>query len=233
MFYDAEHFFDGYKRNAEYALATLKAAQEAGKAGQTQAALGVADLASGSGDVLGGVMRFDDSVVGPGYGLVLGGGTSLGGPTSLRVLGTRFLGDRDYRAWRLKAGPLWSLPGGGSLGLYYVHDENNRSPDTESGAGELGVPLAAGWSGKLAGSYGRAEDVTGYSAAVGAGWTAIPHLELGADVGIARNPPATASPGPNGGGLLGPLLGEDPASPPARVDRVAATTSLSLRVTFP
>jgi 2-isopropylmalate synthase len=30
LFYDAEHFFDGYKANPEYALATLKAAKEAG-----------------------------------------------------------------------------------------------------------------------------------------------------------------------------------------------------------
>ena len=30
VIYDAEHFFDGYKDNAEYALATLKAAREAG-----------------------------------------------------------------------------------------------------------------------------------------------------------------------------------------------------------
>jgi 2-isopropylmalate synthase len=30
VFYDAEHFFDGYRRNAEYALATLRAAEEAG-----------------------------------------------------------------------------------------------------------------------------------------------------------------------------------------------------------
>lgn len=31
-FYDAEHFFDGYKHNPEYALKTLKAAQDAGAA---------------------------------------------------------------------------------------------------------------------------------------------------------------------------------------------------------
>src|SRR5215470_8414101 len=30
VFYDAEHFFDGYKRNPEYALQTLRAAQDAG-----------------------------------------------------------------------------------------------------------------------------------------------------------------------------------------------------------
>jgi len=32
VFYDAEHFFDGFKGNKEYALATLKAAQDAGAA---------------------------------------------------------------------------------------------------------------------------------------------------------------------------------------------------------
>src|SRR4051794_35387455 len=30
VFYDAEHFFDGFKRNPEYALQTLRAAQDAG-----------------------------------------------------------------------------------------------------------------------------------------------------------------------------------------------------------
>src|SRR4051812_36720055 len=30
VFYDAEHFFDGWKRNPEYALQTLRAAEEAG-----------------------------------------------------------------------------------------------------------------------------------------------------------------------------------------------------------
>jgi 2-isopropylmalate synthase len=32
VFYDAEHFFDGFKRNPEYALQTLRAAQDAGAA---------------------------------------------------------------------------------------------------------------------------------------------------------------------------------------------------------
>ncbi len=30
VFYDAEHFFDGFKRNPEYALQTLRAASESG-----------------------------------------------------------------------------------------------------------------------------------------------------------------------------------------------------------
>ena len=30
MFYDAEHFFDGFRHNPEYALQTLQAAQDAG-----------------------------------------------------------------------------------------------------------------------------------------------------------------------------------------------------------
>ena len=32
VFYDAEHFFDGYKGNKDYAVLTLKAAEEAGAA---------------------------------------------------------------------------------------------------------------------------------------------------------------------------------------------------------
>lgn len=32
VYFDAEHFFDGYKRNAEYSLAVLRAAHEAGRA---------------------------------------------------------------------------------------------------------------------------------------------------------------------------------------------------------
>src|SRR5262249_22297942 len=32
VFYDAEHFFDGYRHNPEYALQTLRAAQDAGAA---------------------------------------------------------------------------------------------------------------------------------------------------------------------------------------------------------
>src|SRR5438034_2969883 len=32
VFYDAEHFFDGYRHNADYALQTLRAAQDAGAA---------------------------------------------------------------------------------------------------------------------------------------------------------------------------------------------------------
>src|SRR5205823_2706224 len=32
VFYDAEHFFDGFRANPEYALSTLRAAQEAGAA---------------------------------------------------------------------------------------------------------------------------------------------------------------------------------------------------------
>jgi len=199
---------------------------------ETRSALAVAGLDFGAGDVVGGAMRFDDSVVGPGWGLIGGGGISLGGPMSLRILASRFVGDRDYRAWRVKAGPLWNLGRGGTLGLYWVHDDNNAGAEGESGAGELAVPLVPRWTAKLAGSYGRAGDVTGYAASVGASWALIPHLELGGDVGLARNPPATTSPGP-AGGFLDPILGGGPGASSSTSDEIAATTSLSLRVTLP
>ena len=140
------------------------------------------------------------------------------------------MGDGDYRAWRLKSGLQWGLPGGGTLGLFWVHDANNLGSDTESGSGELSLPVAHGWTGKLSGAYGRSEENDGYLAAVGASWTAIPHLELSGEVGAARNPPAT-TPAPSRG-LLRPILG-GPEQDPSTSNRVSATTSLTLRVAFP
>jgi hypothetical protein len=198
----------------------------------TRSALGLGDLAFGGTDVLAGVLRFDDSTVGSGTGFVFGGGTSLGGPLSLRVLASRFVGDGDYRAWRIKTGPQWSLPGGGTLGISWVHDTNNLGPDTESGAGELAVPVAHAWTAKLAGAYGRSEQTDGYAATVGAAWSAIPHLELSADVGAARNPPSTLTPAPSRG-LLSPVLGNGPPSQQDTATPIAATSTISLRVTFP
>jgi hypothetical protein len=203
-----------------------------GPAGQeTHSVLGIAGVSLGAGDVLGGVMRFDDSVVGPGYGLVLGGGASPGGSTSLRVLASRFVADESYRAWRLKSGPVVNLAGG-TLGLSWVHEANNLGPDTDSGLGELAIPLASQWTGKLTGSYGRSGDVNGFAASAGAAWTIVPHLEVGGELGVARNAPST-TPGPRGGGLglLDPLLGGGQAPEPS--DEVGATTSLSVRATFP
>lgn len=198
---------------------------------QTRSALALGGLSFDAGDVLGGLMRFDDTTVGPGYGLVLGGGVPLGGPTSLRVLASRFVGDRDYRAWRVKTGPQWALTGGGTLGLFWVHDTNNLGADTESGAGDLAFPVVHGWTGKLAGAYGRSGDTDGYAASIGAAWALIPHLELGGDVGVARNPPAT-SPGPSRG-ILDPILGGSPDPSPSTSNELATTSSLSLRVTLP
>lgn len=198
---------------------------------ETHTVLGVAGVPVGAGDVLGGGLWFDDDVVGSGYGLVLGGGIALGGPAALRVLTTRFVGDEGYRAWRVKVGPQWTLAGGGTLGLSWVRDVNNLGPDTDGGAGELSVPLASRWTGRLSGSIGRSGDVTGYAASAGAGWTVAPHLELAGELGLARNPPAT-TPAPSGGRLLPPIL--DPGEPPPAQadDEVATTTLLSLRVTF-
>lgn len=196
----------------------------------TRSVLGLGDVAFGRLDALAGVLRFHDTTVGAGNGFVFGGGAALDGPLTLRVLASRFVGDGDYRAWRVKSGPLWSLPGGGSLGAYWVHDTNNLGPDTESGAGELAVPVAHGWTGKLSGAYGRSEDRDGYVATLGAAWSMIPHLELSGEVGAAKNPPAT-TPAPSRG-LLSPILG-GPQKQNEVPAPLAATSSINLRVSFP
>jgi len=199
----------------------------------TRAALGLTDVAFERVDVLGGAMRFDDAVVGPGYGVVLGGGVPLAGPVTLRVLTTRFLGDQGYRAWRIKTGPLWELPRG-SLGISFVHDVNNRGMETESSSGELSVPVTSQLAGRLTGSYGRTAEIDGFAAALGASWAVFSHLEFGGDVGVARNPPAT-TPGPSGGGPLDglPGLGRRAHETTPTPDQLGATTELVVRVSFP
>ena len=202
---------------------------------QTHAGLGIAVLGVGSGDLLAGALRFDDNIVGPGSGVLLGGGVPLGERVKLRMLGTRFVGDRDYRAWRLKIGPQWSAPAGGVLGAFYIHDSNNLGPDTRSGTGELSVPLSKAWAGKFSLSYGRCDEVSGFASTVGAEWTPVPHVGLSADLGFARNPPGTTvGPAAPGGGVLQSILGTGHASGAERTDeKVTGTTSVSLRVTFP
>lgn len=198
---------------------------------ETRSALGIGGLGFVVGDVLAGLVGFDDQLVGSGYGLLIGGGVRLGGTAALRLLATRFEAREDYRAWRVKLGPQWSLPQGAALGLFWVHDSNNLTPDTESGAGEFSFPLIPAWTGKLSGSYGRSSEATGYSVSAGALWALAPHLELGGDLGLARNPPA-ATPGPSGG-VLGSILGpgERPAIAPN--EPVSAIASLSLRLALP
>jgi hypothetical protein len=111
-----------------------------------------------------------------------------------------------------------------------VHDTSNLAADTESGAGELAIPVVHDWTAKLTAAYGRSEETDGYVAALGAAWSAIPHLELSGDVGVARNPPST-TPAPSRG-LLSPVLG-NPQSQEAAPNPVSATSTLTLRVTFP
>jgi hypothetical protein len=199
----------------------------------TRAALGLGDIAFDRIDILGGAMRFDDAIVGPGYGVVLGGGVSLTGPVTVRVLVTRYLGDQGYRAWRIKTGPQWELPRG-SLGISFVHDANNDGPESESASGELSLRVTSDLAARANGSYGRTSELEGFALALGTSWTVVPHLELAGDMGIARNPPA-ATPGPSGGGPLNGLPGPGrrahemtPTS-----DQVGATTELVVRVSFP
>src|SRR5438093_10907047 len=69
---------------------------------ETRAATAAGTLGFGSGDLLLGAMRYDDSVVGPGSAVIVGGGLALQAPLAMRVVGTRFVGDEGYRGWRLK-----------------------------------------------------------------------------------------------------------------------------------
>jgi len=205
-----------------------------GPSGQeTRSIVGLAGLGFGSGDLVLGALRFDDSTIGPGTGMVAGGSSRLAPSSGARVLGTRFVGDDGYRAWRIKAGPQWSL-GGASLWIFYQHDSNNLTGVSDGGAGELMVPLAFQWTVKLSGSYGRSGDVTGYATAIGAAWTPVPHLKLSGEVGVASNA-LGSSVGPGGRpSLLPGLLGDPRTESRSETGYEAASTaSLAVRIALP
>jgi hypothetical protein len=183
-------------------------------------------------------MRFDDRQIGPGYGVVLGGGVALGSEFSLRTMGTRFIGDDDYRAWRVKVGPQWSRTQRRSVGLFYVHDESNLFSATDGVVGQASTPVAERITARLGASYARGGDRSGGAVTVGGSWFGVSHLEIGGDVGIAHNAAfGIAGPGPSSGGLIDqvPIIGGGSPSqpPPEPLDEWGATATASLRLTFP
>lgn len=173
----------------------------------TRGALVAGTASAGTVDGLASVMRFDDSRIGMGTGLTLGGGVPLFGATQLRAQATRFLGDGDFRGWRTKLGPRIAF-GNAKLGLSWVHEDNNAAGVSDGGLAELetqatslvGLTASAGYTSLADGTHGAL-------GTVGANTSVIPHLVLGAEVGVAQNElAATSEPFPGGHhGLLGGL----------------------------
>ena len=194
------------------------------------------------GAVAGGTMgslalaRYLDNVAGNGLGVIGSLRVPLATNRTLCAWASRFAGDDSLVAWRIKAGPLFELPSGGNVGLYYTHAEDDAGGHSDAGAAELVLPLHAQLTGRASAAFGSAPGgLRSALGTVGLGWTPGHGVELTGDVGAARNGALVTAAGPprgpldrllgNGGGGGG---GKD-----TEQSRVDPLVQLGLRVLLP
>src|SRR5438093_8610144 len=108
----------------------------------TQDALGYISAPLGDGDLTLIGARFDNSEIGAGTLGSVGVGIPAPGSTLFRVLGARTIGDESYRAWRFQAGPQFDAGGGRTLGIFYLHVEDNLASLLNGVMTELGIPIS-------------------------------------------------------------------------------------------
>lgn len=182
-------------------------------------------------------VRFDDSVVGEGNGVVAGVGLAMNATTKLRVWGSRFVGDETFRSWRVKTGPWFSLPRGGELGFYFAHYEDNADGRTDAGIAELGVPLVPQVTGRASAAYAHAPgDLGSQQGSLGVDWSPISRLTLSGELGIARNGALGTGATPASRRPLLPILGGGGGGSGASSEPKSSTDptfQLGFRVTFP
>ena len=213
----------------------------------TKGALGAAVFAFEDGGFLTAAgSRYSDDVTGDGVSLTAGAGAPLRGVFLGRVFGTRWLGDDDFRAWALKAGPFAQWGEGVSLGLSFVRQDEGNGATATGGMVEVSVPIATRWRALASGSaasLGRGgESVSG---SAGLQWQAGSRLQVQAEGGVARNgvlggTGATSTAAGGGRGLLGglPLIGRGQGSaseaPQEEADQgLSGTFTMGIRVLFP
>lgn len=191
-----------------------------------------------------GGLHYDDGTIaasGPLAALVV----PVAPAVSARVWATRYLGDGGFRAYRLRGGPEWTLPGSTTLGVFFAYLENNRDGVMRSGSVELAVPLHAQWTGKLEGGASQLPgDLTATQAALGVAWSPIASVELSGEAGLARNGAFLGTASSQSGGGGGPSLlplglggsGGGSRGKPATtttLNDIEPTVSLGLRFALP
>lgn len=211
----------------------------AGPFGQrTDGVLGAVVVGAGGGDMTLAGVRYDDTAIGAGFNVTGAVGVPLAPAAMLRVMGTRFVGDESFRAWRAKVGPQFSLPGERSVTLSYAHYQDNLSSRSHGAIAELATPLVPHLSGKASASCAStAAGPTALQGSLGLGWSPISRFEFSGEVGLSRNAAGTAGqPFPNPGVLDRlPIIGGGPGggSNDTESSRVEGTVLLGVRVTVP
>jgi hypothetical protein len=195
---------------------------------------------SSMGDLTLAGIRYDQSVTGEGFGAFASAGLKLGPTLKFRGTGVRLIGDEDLRAWRLRAGPEWSLSPKVTLGAAYLHYIDGGSTSFQGGSVEATVPLRTSLSGQVGSSYGTWEGgATTAQGILGASWQAAPRIQLLCEVDVGRNvitTSSTSSGGQVGGGVLGnlPIVGQGGGSTQSTTEHsTSATGQIGMRFSIP
>ena len=201
----------------------------------TKDALGFLTLALGRCDGTAVGARYEDTLVGNGLSGTLNLGLPVAKMVFVRAMGSRFLGDETYRAWRLKAGPQVVLPTGQTVSLSYVRFEDNAAWISNSVVGELTIPRGESLSVKAGATYGSLPDgLTNFQGSVGLNWVAAKHLLLMSELGAGENVTTISTStggvgiGRGGSGVRGRRSGGSSTQ-----NQFAATASFGLRVLVP
>jgi hypothetical protein len=201
----------------------------------TKDALGFLTLVLGRFDGTAVGARYEDTLVGNG----LSGALNLGLPVAktmfVRAIGTRFLGDETYRAWRLKAGPQVVLPMGQTVGLSYVRFEDNAGGISNSVVGELKIPRGERLSAQAGVTYGSLPGaMTNLQGTLGLNWIVAKHLLFMSELGAGENV-TTISTSTGGVGIGRGGSGKRPqrSGGSGTQNQFAATAYFGLRVLVP
>jgi len=192
-----------------------------------------------------GGLHYDDGSI-TANGPLFAGVAPLGPAVLLRAWAMRYFGDQDFRAWRLRGGPEWTLPGATTLGLYFSYLDSDRNGVLRSASAELAVPFRSHWTARMNGGASQLPGSdTATQGAIGLGWSPHSTIEITAEAGLARNGAflgaASAGGGGSGGGGLPLPLGLGGGGGQGRGRSIETTTlpgteptlSLGLRVALP
>lgn len=104
------------------------------------------------------ISRYHSSDVGWGWSGLANLGVSSSSGVGGRVIGSRSIGDGDYRAWRVQAGPTFALRENRSLYVYGSHFEDSQGDRLNQIGGEAYFPLGPEFSGLAGVMLGNWQD---------------------------------------------------------------------------
>lgn len=208
----------------------------------TKDALGYVSTAVGHGELILIGARYDNTEIGAGSLGSIAAGVPVVGSTQLRVVGARTIGDGTYRAWRVQTGPQFDVGGGRTLGVFYLHVEDNLTSLSNGITTELGIPLAPALVVGLGASFASIDGrQTGGQGSANLTWTPTPRVQLLGEMSVGQNLVVGSSQGGSSsqGGILGQIpihgIGSKESQPGVtKVEYPAQATALvGLRFLFP